>query len=153
MSTPRLFAVFPYLKTHSRAVRGIEFRSVKDAEGLPADTAQRFETFREMFRYADGSRIADMTVAALPANLNDLGGATQLARLQQAHLLISYMYNGPQQGGDWFSEVSSPLCTCCKLMAYHSYWPTSLLGTRPNRKMVPRWLERSACGRRTATLC
>ena len=134
-------------------MRGIEFRSVKDAEGLPADTAQRFETFREMFRYADGSRIADMTVAALPANLNDLAGATQLARLQQAHLLISYMYNGPQQGGElvFGSEFAS-----LYLLQTHGVsllLANEFVGDEAQPEDGSPVARTERCGRRTATLC
>ncbi len=94
-----IFAFFPYLymkkgKEERVNIRGIEFRSNQDIDGLTPDVQYHLKTLSQMFFLQDGLRIEQMTCAILelPSDDKDKVDDT-LLRLYEAHLLIGYMYS------------------------------------------------------------
>lgn len=95
MDNKKLFAFFPYIRTRKRcSIRGIEFRSIQDLDGLEPDTRTHVETLGRMFHTCDGARIAVPTFAVLsvPDDERMIKGDRSLI---EAQLLITYLYGAP----------------------------------------------------------
>jgi hypothetical protein len=105
-----LFVLLPYLKTSDRVViRGIEFRSSADMEGLAADTASHLQILSRLFLQRGQSAIENMVCATVSLPADRKKASEVLSRVSEAQLLLAYLYTGPHPGGG--SSLSSELAT------------------------------------------
>lgn len=90
------FVVLPYLRTSGPVlIRGIEFRSSKDLEGLADEAGDGFDTLFSMFFLRDQLQIADMTYAYLRLGDDTEANQRHIRRLREAQALIAYLYASP----------------------------------------------------------
>jgi hypothetical protein len=89
------YVVLPYLKTSEAIpIRGIQFRSSKDLDSLPASTQQHFAILFSMFFLKDELRIKQMSCAYFNVdNEKDLGQLKK--RLSEVHQLLAFLYSSP----------------------------------------------------------
>lgn len=137
----KLFAFFPYVRTRKRCrIRGIEFRSIDDLEGLESGVLTHVETLGRMFYTSDGARITAPTFAVLEVPDDDqmFKGDRWLTEVQ---LLIAYLYGAPHPtptaGDDMFlSGECSTLFTFMRNRVPSSLVLTTKDGARGGRVTV-----------------
>ncbi len=103
MATRTAYAFFPYLITNARfRIRGIEFRSTLDTDGIPEDVREDLEILSSLFFLAGGARIKKMTCTWIDLSEDKEENDELLRRLQECHLLIGYLYSHPHPSGSVF---------------------------------------------------
>jgi hypothetical protein len=109
-SSPHVFCIFPYLKTHERfGLRGIEFRNSTDLDDLEAEARDHLSNLCSMFFLGDGVQIREMTCAHFRTGGDAAFQKEMLRTAYETQLLIGYLYSSPHPSGDVFlsSETSS----------------------------------------------
>lgn len=121
----KLFLFFPYLRSDSRCkIRGLEFRSIDDRDGLDETTSKAVTDLSTMFFTQQGGRVTQQTFCV--ADVDDRESLyTRLQRVHEVQLLVSYIYSAFHP----------------KPTAYDSYFlaaeDTILYSFLPDRMLVP----------------
>lgn len=116
------FAFLPYLVTRKRVrIRGIEFRSNHDIADMPEDVQSHVKTLSEMFFADNVFRIEEMTFAFFEISSDSIEAEKLLRRLDEAHLLIGYLYASPHPSGGSF--LPSETCSLFLFRIGEQYGP------------------------------
>lgn len=103
MATKEWFAILPYLKTSEPIqVRGIQFRSSDDVEGLPEESKNHLKVLTSLFFLKDSLRILKMTYARIEIEDGEEKSQALFRQMREAKVLIGYLYSSPDQRGRAF---------------------------------------------------
>jgi hypothetical protein len=100
------FAILPYLKTSDTIqIRGVQFRSSDNLEGLPEESQNHLKTLFSLFFLKDNLRISKMSYIRIELNDNAEKSQSIFRQLREARILIAYLYCSPDRNGRAFLSL------------------------------------------------